>query len=214
MKVRLAKTVHLHSNVVKSTYELLLPSIGTMQFVEEKNPIIYYTENFRWDEFFAKCTEYRSTNSFNDDDFLIVLTELKNEKNWFSKYSDQGERTIFIHTGEWESYIYCEPYYPIAYEIIENIFQSLAYQKYGKRLKKYFHKEAIGCINDMCYLKVDITLKLRTGDICPTCLKLISEVAEESHINQAIEILERLRCIFSFKLTPCSDLIDPPFRRN
>lgn len=73
-----------------------------------------------------------------------------------------GERTIFIHASEWENYIYSEPQFPIAYEIVANVLQSLLFAKLGEDIFKYVHQEQICCMNDMCSWKPDITFKLRT----------------------------------------------------
>jgi len=193
MKVRLTRTLKLHGSVLKKALDLLLPHNGPMQFIEEKKPLVFEKDFFSWDEFFSLSTEYRTTNKFDDDDFLVVLTELHNDANWFSSFSFKGERTIFIHAVEWENYIYCEPSYPIAYEIIMNVFDSMAFNKYPDTFMNFVHQEPIGCMNDMCGWKVDISFKLRTADICPTCLKLLSEIAEEEQIRQAIDIFESLR---------------------
>ena len=42
-------------------------------------------------------------------------------------------------------------------------------------------------------MKIDITFKLRTGDICPDCLSLFSRFVEKEFITQTIEIFESLR---------------------
>jgi len=193
MKVRLTRTVKLHRSVLKNALDLLLPYTGPMQFIEEAKPLMLQKDYFAWDVFFSLCTDYRTANNISDEEFLVVLTELHNDANWFSSFSFKGEKTIFIHAAEWENYIYCEPSYPIAYEIVMNVFDSMAFNKYPDTFMNYVHQEPIGCMNDMCGWKVDISFKLRTADICPTCLKLLSEIAEEEHIRQAIDIFESLR---------------------
>jgi hypothetical protein len=164
-----------------------------MQFIEERKPLMLEEDYFSWDKFFSLSTDYRTTNNFDESDFLIVLTELHNDANWFSTFSFQGERTIFIHATEWENYVYCEPSYPIAYEIVMNVFDSMAYKKFPDTFMSFVHQDPIGCMNDMCGWKVDISFKLRTADICPTCLKLLTEVAEDGQLRQAIEIFESIR---------------------
>lgn len=164
-----------------------------MSFIEEKNPIMFQINDFVWNDFFEKCKEYRLTNQFDQSDFLIVLTELRNDANWFSSFSQADERTIFIHGSDWENYIYSEPEFPIGYEVIANILQSLSFSKLGIEFYKYVHEDPIGCINDMCGWKPDITFKLRTGDICPDCLSLFTSNIQKEIIEQSVSIFEALR---------------------
>lgn len=193
MIVRLTKTNKLQKSVLKDTIDLLTPFSGCLQFIEEKESLAFQNDYFLWDDFFVLCSKYRSENNISDDDFLVVLTELKNDSNWFSAFSPTGERTIFIQATDWENYIYCEPSYPIAYEIVENIFQSMVYQKIGDEFWEFVHQEPIGCMNDMCGFKANISLKLRSADICGDCLKIFAESMSEELLKQGIEIIEGLR---------------------
>ncbi|MCY7293194.1 MAG: hypothetical protein LH615_13535, partial [Ferruginibacter sp.] len=193
MKVRLTRTVKLHQSLLKNTLDILLPHVGPMQFFEERRPLMLQNDNFAWDEFFSLCSQYRLENLFEDEDYLIVLTELRNEANWFSTFSLSGENTVFIHASDWENYIFCEPSFPIAYQIVENILGSIVYKQQGEKFWSLVHNEPLGCISDMCSWKTDITFKLRTADICPTCLKALSEATDNEQITQSIEIFESLR---------------------
>lgn len=193
MKIRITRTVKLRQSILKKVVAELLTINGPMIFIEEKTPLMFQVEEFEWDSFFANCSEYRISNQFNESDFLIVLTELKNNANWFSSFSMSGERIIFIQASDWENYIYAEPEYPIAYEVVANILQSLLFIKSGNEFFKYVHEEPIGCVNDMCSWKPDITFKLRTGDICPECLSILSTINQNEIIEQSISIFESLR---------------------
>lgn len=194
MKIRITRTVKLHQDILKRTIGELIPISGPMVFTEEKNPIMFETDRYNWDDFFDACEKYRISNNFEDNEFLIVLTELKNNRNWFSGFAESGERNIFIHSSDWENYIYSEPEFPIAYEVLANILQSISYKNVGEDdFNNYIHGDPIGCVNDMCGWKIDITFKLRTGDICPDCLSLFSRFADKEIITQTIDIFESLR---------------------
>lgn len=193
MKIRITRTLKLHQTILKKVVAELLPINGTMTFIEERNPLMFQEDEFEWDTFFDKCSEYRLLNKFIENDFLIVLTELRNNANWFSSFSMTGERTIFIHASDWENYIYAEPEFPIAYEVVANVLQSLLFKKLGDDVFKYVHGDPIGCINDMCGWKPDITFKLRTGDICPDCLSVFSTIIQKDIIEHSISIFESLR---------------------
>jgi hypothetical protein len=193
MKIRITRTVKLHQNILKQVVAELLPINGPMMFIEERTPLMFQVDDFEWDSFFDKCSEYRLSNQFNENDFLIVLTELRNNLNWFSGYSEKGKGLIFIQASDWENYIYSEPELPVAYEVVANVLQSLLFNKLGKDFNKYVHQDPIGCINDMCGWKPDITFKLRTGDICLDCLSIFSTIIQKEIIEQSISIFESLR---------------------
>lgn len=104
MQIRISRTVKLHQNILKKVVTELLPINGPMTFIEERTPLMCQVDEFEWDTFFEKCTEYRLSNKFDEKDFLIILTELRNSANWFSSFSMNGERTIFIHASDWENF--------------------------------------------------------------------------------------------------------------
>ena len=193
MKIRITRTVKLHQNILKKVVAELLLINGSMTFIEERVPIMFEEDDFEWNNFFNICAKYRESNQFDENDFLVVLTELRNDANWFSAFSQTGERTVFIHASDWENYIYSEPEFPIAYEVVTNVMQSLSYKELNKDFYKYVHVEPIGCINDMCGWKPDITFKLRTGDICPECLTLFSSIIQKDIIEQSVTIFESTR---------------------
>ena len=193
MKILVTRTIGLKQKILKNVLEQLMPFSGPMQYIEFQKPLMFEENYFLWEDFFEVCSKFRLDNSINDDDFLIVLTELSNSGNWFSVYNQNGERTIFIQTTEWENYIYCEPVFPISFEIIANIFQSIMFKDLELNQNIYIHEPPIGCMNDMCSWKPDISFKLRTADICQDCQKLLLYKVSLECLKQGIEIFERLR---------------------
>ncbi|MBK7438636.1 MAG: hypothetical protein IPI77_18230 [Saprospiraceae bacterium] len=98
MKTRIIRTVQLHQSILRKVIEGLSPVTGPIIFIEERKPLMFQEDEFDWDTFFRKCTEYRQANEFSKDDFLIVLTELKNDANWFSAFSETvKEQFLFTH---------------------------------------------------------------------------------------------------------------------
>jgi hypothetical protein len=193
MKIRITKTIKLDSRLLNKVLEELMPFEGPMEFKEEKAHLIFYQDDFEWDDFFKECTNYRKEHNFHEQEFLVVLTELRNKDKWFSAFSMSGERTLFINSSDWENYIYSEPQIPIAYEVIANILHLCAHLKIGKKFFNYTHNEPIGCVNDMCYWKPDITFKLRTGDICSDCLNMLNSILNNEVLEQSIKCFESLR---------------------
>lgn len=152
----------------------------------------YHSNVLQWRELLELCNYYRKENYISADDFVCLLTERNNEWNWFSFISDQ--KNCFVQTQGWHNYITANPKYPIAYQIIENILQSLMKIDVINIPNKYVHASAKGCVNDFCQNKEQITLKLRTADICNECIeKIYEESIDSTVINQVLSIFEGIR---------------------
>jgi hypothetical protein len=112
---------------------------------------------------------------------------------------EDWNRNIFVSTIEWTHDDIIETNkveYPIAYQILENIFQYLISEDFNDYIQ-LGHEPAIGCINDMCgNNKRDIIFKLRTADICKDCQRIAEEKLETAVFDQIIEILENIRFQF------------------
>ncbi|WP_157580822.1 hypothetical protein [Rudanella lutea] len=142
-----------------------------------------------WRELFGVCQFYRSTRRVDPTHEVVLLTSRPNALNWFSAFDGQGN--IFIHTADWERYVSAEAKYPIAYQVLSNTLQ----QRMGlAKDVTLTHKEPIGCMNDFCGEKQQISLKLRTGDICTECLEGLMQ-AEVPHVlvESALSGFEQLR---------------------
>lgn len=145
-----------------------------------------------WRELFSLCHHYRETTNIDQQDFVVLLTRRRNALNWFCHGDDH--RNIFVHTGDWEYYTKAPHEYPVAYSLVETILQRLMKIDVTQWPNPNIHFEPIGCMNDFCQNKTQIIFKLRTGDICNTCLeKLEQEGVDDAIINQAIGIFEHIR---------------------
>ena len=108
----------------------------------EREELEFNNDYFEWEDFFGQCTKYRQKNNLPVDDFLIVLTELNDNNNFFSIFSPQKEdRTVFVHAIGWENYIHSEPENPIAYSktlrfILENYSEALSIAREGEKFVK------------------------------------------------------------------------------
>jgi hypothetical protein len=198
MKIHLSRTKGFESSTLRKVWELLVLQDGPMKFYTIDYPILFEKEEFEWDDLFTCSKDCRSQNKIPDDDILITLTELSNNRNWFSAPAEDGSNNIFIHSKGWENFIYSDSIYPIAYEVIANVLQRLLFKNAFDL--EHAHEPAIGCMNDMCSWKPDITFKLRTGDICQDCLQWAKDsgIVDEM-ITQAISIfsLTRRKMLFS-----------------
>ena len=112
-----------------------------------------------------------------ENDFVVLITNIDNEmnknepdesnKDWFSAFSNKN---IFIYSKNWEELTSKAKQYAIAFQIVENIFQSLIkLDIVNWRTNPHIHKKPIGCINDMCDDPTEIIYKLHAGYICDDC---------------------------------------------
>ena len=137
-------------------------------------------ESLSFEELFELCNTVRLFRTIPDEDYVVLVTSIKNSEDWFSAFES---RNIFIHGLEWEYYTKKDAKYGIAYQVVENIFQTLLELNIDDPKKEpNIHEPSIGCINDHCREKFDIMIKLRTADICDSCLKR----AEEKKVNPLI----------------------------
>jgi hypothetical protein len=123
-----------------------------------------------WDEFFINCIRFRKAKKISDNDYVFLLTEYKNQEDYFG-WTDEKLGNYFIQTSDWNLYFESEvnKHFPISYEVVAWILRSLMYETQEELLKNA-HKHARGCVMDYCDDKEDIILKMRTGDVCHTCL--------------------------------------------
>jgi hypothetical protein len=151
-----------------------------------------------------------------EEDFVILLTEVANEKNWFAALDPDNLYNSFVHADDWEHYIDCQPQFPIAYEVIAQILHHYSI-KGGDDFFNVFHNQSIGCVNDFCTNKREIILKLRTADICMGCMTRLKKQMPFLMINHALSLLEslRIKMLFSqnFKqqLPPSKLIIDKQY---
>jgi hypothetical protein len=152
-----------------------------------------------WSHMFAKCHRFRVDKHIRSKDFVILLTEHVNEYNWFTGGDPSGAHNLFVHTAFWGYFSGSDQRFPVAYHIVAAILKALTFKDYAD-LAKYLHKNPVGCINDFCEEKRDVVLKLRTADICPSCLSIIQERGVNPLlVKQVLQIIEGLREQMLFK---------------
>jgi len=145
-----------------------------------------------WDVIFGKCAEYRTANRVADDAYVLLLTDIRNDMNWFASLDDDMPRNGFVNTADWEAVIQCPAAFPIAYEVVAILLQGGMFPDFATAMASV-HKEPIGCVNDYCMRKREIILKLRTADICRTCMERLRERMPMPLVSHALELMESLR---------------------
>ena len=145
-----------------------------------------------WAQFFNICQRYRVEKAIPDNEFVLLLTDVPNENNWFASLDVNNPFNGFVHTAEWEYFIRSRPAFPIAYEVIAIILQKYIFIDH-KLPRVDTHRTPIGCVNDFCQHKSEIILKLRTADICKECMDLLRKKMSDKMILHALKLMESLR---------------------
>lgn len=227
MKVYIAATPEVDGNDLTGVVELLTKVKGTIQCIEL--PILTYDDietflgwgksldrfsSLSFDELFEVCKTYRrfyySSRRITKSDYVVVLTSIRNNNQWFSSFRDKN---IFIDTNGWEDYTGKDPKFGIAYQVVENIFQSILNinVEIGEvESEANIHWNPEGCINDMCQNKKDIILKLRTAEICDNCIDRLEK--EGADVEVAIQIQDIIGEIRKGLVTHIKDRLKPKAR--
>jgi len=229
MKIHLIRTPEYDRNDLEEVHQILNSFSGPMKFklnnfeFDKKN--FYFLQekhtthaNYRfesdirkkmfktergfplsWEELFLLCETYRKKKKIPKKDFIFLITHRNNTMNWFSHCNK--ERNGFIHAGDWEKFnVKVHHKFPVAYGVVENVLQTLMEINSENGLDECIHYQSQGCINDFCHDKRQVILKLRTADICESCLKRIQEMAISMNlVDQIFQILEGLRAQFLFR---------------
>jgi hypothetical protein len=151
-------------------------------------------QRLTWQELFRQCENYRVLCSVPTDDHVILLTNIGNDKNWFGSI-DESLKNYFIHTENWSHYFQnqIDVRFPIAYEVIVWLLRGCIYSS-RYELQQHLHTTSIGCFMDYCENKKEIILKMRTADICPSCLDHINQKDLPSNfVNQILDTMDGIR---------------------
>jgi len=208
MRVHITATPEFPIDTVKEVLLILNETSGVLEFMiseplevnqfssmHKRMSDIAAIDNLSFEELFALCKTVRLFGKIPDDDFVVLVTSIKNTEDWFSAFDSKN---IFIHGVDWEYYTKRDDKYGIAYQVVENIFQTLIELNIDDRKSDpNIHDPSVGCINDYCGEKFDVMLKFRTADICRSCIKR----AEEKRVDPLIvdhifRIINNLRVKF------------------
>ena len=149
---------------------------------------------FTWEDLFKICEDYRNRNNLPKADFVILLTGYSNELNWFGA-AEEHANNFFIQTTQWSSYLdsNVDSALPLSYESVVWVLRKLMFDSWSEGWE-FLHETPIGCMNDFCRNKQEISLKIRTGDVCRACLSLLQQRDVNPNIlRQAFHIMDRVR---------------------
>jgi hypothetical protein len=228
MKVYISATPEIEQNDLNDVLKLLSKVNGTIQFkelpileyevindfLEWEKPLERENEKLSFDDLFELCKTYRryyvNSKGISKSDYVVLLTNIENKNNWFSSFRDKN---IFIDVNGWEDYTGKDPKFGIAYQVVENIFQSILNinVEIGEvESEPNIHWKPEGCINDMCQNKKDVILKLRTAEICDKCIDRLDK--EGADVEIAIQIQDIIGEIRKGLVTHIKDRLKPKAR--
>jgi hypothetical protein len=148
----------------------------------------------KWNEFFNVCDKFRELKKISCDDYVFLLTENNNQEDYFG-WTDEKLGNYIIQTSEWNQYFDQDvnKHFPISYEVVAWILRSLMFDTQEELLENA-HERARGCVMDFCDEKTDIVLKMRTGDVCNSCLQRIKErKINQGFLGNIFNTMENIR---------------------
>ena len=182
----------LFENTFKDENEFTISVCNSMKYEYNNLEFPLHRDTSTWKNLFKKCSEYRKQHRIQENEFVFLLTDIPNENNWFASLDEKNPFNGFIHADDWSFYIECPEKFPVAYEVVALMLQHFTFNSMNE-LFENIHQRSIGCINDYCPNKKEVILKLRTADICRTCMGKLKERLSMSVIHHALGLLESFR---------------------
>jgi len=156
---------------------------------------------YTWDQLFNICNQYRKDKNIPDNEQVFLLTDKKNELNWFGAADERTLNNFFVDCSDWHYYFKdFDIRFPISYCIAGWLMRKVIFAS-AKEMEEAVHdKESIGCLMDLCEEKKEIVLKMRTADICDDCLSYSEKNdSNRAHMNQLIQIMDGVRSNLMFR---------------
>ena len=212
MNVHIIRDEHCPLAVYQNVFDKLSKSIGIINFIKSKDDALIQDDTddmfdekegeeplnkylfLSFSQLYDICEKYRLKYNIDTNDHVFLLSGANNYQNWFSNM-DYERNNYFVQVTEWElffgaeievSFILC--YQVMAWLLKRKIFFSEA------EVMDAVHTKARGCMMDFCQNKRDITLKIRTADLCSDCLNIIkSKDVPFNFLNQVFSLWEEIR---------------------
>ena len=212
MNVHIIRDEHCPLAVYQNVFDKLSKSIGIINFIKSKDDALIQDDTddmfdekegeeplnkylfLSFSQLYDICEKYRLKYNIDTKDHVFLLSGANNYQNWFSNM-DYERNNYFVQVTEWElffgaeievSFILC--YQVMAWLLKRKIFFSEA------EVMDAVHTKARGCMMDFCQNKRDITLKIRTADLCSDCLNIIkSKDVPFNFLNQVFSLWEEIR---------------------
>jgi hypothetical protein len=211
MNVHIIRDEHCPLAVYQNVFDKLSKSIGIINFIKSKDDALIQDDTddmfdekerepmneyhfLSFSQLYDICENYRKKHNIDTNDHVFLLSGANNYQNWFSNM-DHERNNYFVQVTEWQlffgaeievSFILC--YQVMSWLLKRKLFSSEA------EVMDAVHTKARGCMMDFCQNKRDITLKIRTADLCPDCLNIIkSKDVPLNFLNQVFFLWEEIR---------------------
>jgi hypothetical protein len=148
-----------------------------------------------WGDIFGALEKLRQDKQISPTTFLFLLTKTPNENNWYAAEDPGNMRNGFGHVGDF-SWVTSAPASIIAaHYTLKGIFNTLLDEE-KLPWQEMWHQQSRGCFFDFCENKWDLSLKLRTADICGDCMHIFQSVGiPDSLLKQTVAIMEASRTL-------------------
>ncbi len=151
------------------------------------------------DDLFEVCRHCRASNKLEPADHVVLLSGKRNDHNAHTAIDLESGFNYFISTSEWQTISFSESLYPIVYQLVTSILKQYMFADYASALSAR-HIRPIGCMMDFGSRRKDITIKMRTADVCPDCQQTIYKAAVPHALClQVFRIMESLRSHLLFR---------------
>ena len=156
---------------------------------------------YTWDQLFNICNQYRKDKNIPDNEQVFLLTDKKNELNWFGAADERTLNNFFVDCSDWHYYFKdFDIRFPISYCIAGWLMRKVIFASAEEMEEAVHDKESIGCLMDLCEEKKEIVLKMRTADICDDCLSYSEKNdSNRAYMNQLIQIMDGVRSNLMFR---------------
>jgi hypothetical protein len=142
---------------------------------------------YTWDQLFNICNQYRKGKKIPDNEQVFLLTDKKNEENWFGAVDERTLNNFFVDCSDWHYYFKgFDTRFPITYCIVGWLMRKVIFAS-ADEMRNALHMESIGCLMDFCEEKKEIALKMRTADICDQCLSYSEKKRFESGLHEPVD---------------------------
>lgn len=147
----------------------------------------------RWDDLFGRLRDLRAGLGGATEPFLILLTSLPNELNWFSAQDDSCLRNGFGHVDDFRWVTTAPPPVISAHYVVKSVLNAVVTER-GVPWHTLWHQEPRGCVFDFCAAKAELHLKLRTADICGDCMEAFRRAGlPDELLRQVARMMEAQR---------------------
>ena len=166
--------------------------VRIFQYIENQSDI------WTWDGLFSVGKNAKQViNQPDEENYFVFLYHGLNIYNWFASYDLEDSSIGFLQCSDWDKVGVAKPKFAIIYHLLA-IVTAMKFFGDDKEPFEFYHEKSIGCMFDLTQNKEEVIYKLKSADICPSCVKKIAaksmgEIHSFSFMKSVKEILEEVR---------------------